>query len=179
NYFFFESTTSSLSLFAIVAEKVAPAAVPTTPPAVAPTPPVAGTKFQFPVLFVTLFVLMLVIMTLGLRYAAHRPRATAVQTFKAPKMQHIRIPEMPSMPRISAARAQLPAALVNLQERIARIKQEAEITTQKLQAKQESQESVVLEEPKVKKHGKTTKVHRKRARHISKKAFEDIEKALK
>ena len=65
NYFFFESTASSLSLFAIVAEKVAPVAVPTTPPpTTAPTPPVVETKFQFPVLFVTLFILMIIIMKL-------------------------------------------------------------------------------------------------------------------
>jgi hypothetical protein len=179
NYFFFESTASSLSLFAIVAEKVAPVAVPITPPAVVPTQPVVETKFQFPVLFVTLFILMIIIMTLGFRYSAHRARTTTIPAYKAPKIPHIRIPEMPSIPKISAARAQLPAALVNLQERIERIKQEAEITTQKLEAKQESQESTVLEEPKAKKLKKIPKVHRKRAKRISKKAFEDVEKALK
>lgn len=117
DYYYFESTPGTLSLFAIVAEHVgaAPAPVPTP----VPTPPTpAVVTPAFPIVPIALIVLlMLVIIAAGYRWYIRRPMTITMPKARAPiriTMPTIRVPPV------------IPSETVQLQRRIAEIKRALE-----------------------------------------------------
>ena len=128
-------------------------------PSPTPQPQTGETKFTFPDLTAPSLLgvmLMLIIVGLGYRFFTHRPAG------------------MPEPGLRTAIRT--PADMMQLQERIARLKEETGVTQTRLEGAPE------LREPDVRTpRARKTKVAktRKTGARISQKAFEDIEKALK
>lgn len=116
DYYFFESTPDTLSLFAIVAEHVGAAPTPAPAPIPTPAPPAVVTP-AFPIVPIALTVLlMLVVIGLGYRWHARRPAAITMPVTKVPPTT--------------------PPEAIQLQQRIAEIKKALELPASRLAAPQ-------------------------------------------
>jgi PGF-pre-PGF domain-containing protein len=159
-YYYFESVSQTLSLFAVVGEKV-PAAAPPAPPTPAPTPLPVVTP-AFPIIPIALAVLLiLTIITLGYRWYVRRPAAI-------------------TMPAIRAPPTTLPEA-AQLQQRIAEIKRALELPASKLAPEVQRVAKIGKEvvKPKAKPTKRTKKLVKKTGEKKFYRALGKVEKALR
>ena len=163
DYYYFESISDTLSLFAIVAEHVAAVPAPVPTPIPTPTPPTpAVVTPAFPIVPIALTVLlMLIVITIGYRWYVRKPAAI-------------------TMPAIRVSPTTLPEA-AQLQQRIAEIKRALELPVSKLAPEVQRVTKVSKEfvKPKAKPAKRAKKLVKKTGEKKFYRALGGVEKALR